>query len=559
MQMSLWFWIWGAASAVLLILGFVRDKRGRAIAPWPFFWFAAISAAVTLFWPSIMGGWLSAYEPWVFVGWIVAGLIVAFANFGWALFAALAVAVLFFGMVPANAFSTSAPTDTPMASPSASTTPTSSPSPTATPDPAADTTVDESAAAVYPDRYLTLLREHGYTVSEVDGVQIPNFTTCSTEYDKKLWGDAICPPLDPKDRGSVLAHILADPAYAAHVATGLTMVELRQLDGNIFRLTDRNPWLNEFKDPTLINDWGQSAMAATGPMRVDYAKKMVLVALLVERFSDGGVQGDRETAFNFRLIDGDGGSFSVNAENPSGTIPEIGLSPKQYKGEFVVFRVTYKGFEGCFGEFGINTGDGRFAGFTCEQPKPVVPTATPPDNPTPPEHTTPPTTPPSNECVQPASPGEGWTWDQGACKWNPPSTPPMNPVCVQPDKPGEEYTWSQEECEWIPFDKLDRNNPTPPEGVDQQPQPDPVETTPPPAVDPIDPTDPPGSSDPDVPVDGGEDNPTPSDPPAVDPSPEPSPSDPGTHIPDPDATSTPAAATVGVGFLLLGLRKWRRR
>jgi hypothetical protein len=294
-------------------------------------------------------------------------------------------------------------------------------------------------------------------------------------------------------------------------------------------------------------------------MRVDYAKKMVLVALLVERFSDGGVQGDRETDFNFRLIDGDGGSFSVNAENPLETIPEIGLSPKQYKGEFVVFRVTYKGFEGCFGEFGINTGDGRFAGFTCEQPKPVVPTATPPDNPTPPEHTTPPTTPPSNECVQPASPGEGWTWDQGACKWNPPSTPPLNPVCVQPDKPGEEYTWSQEECEWIPFDKLDRNNPTPPEGVDQQPQPDPVETTPPPAVDPIDPTDPPGSSDPDVPVDGGEDNPTPSDPPAVDPSPEPSPSDPGTHIPDPDAAGAPAAAgMVPLGLLSLGLLKRRR-
>lgn len=501
MEFSPWFWIWGAASAVFLILGFVRDRRGRAIAPWPFFWFAAISAVVTLFWPSIMGGWLSAYEPWLIVGWIVAGLIVAFANFGWAMFAALAVAVLFFGMVPANAFSTSIPTETPTASPSASAAPTSSPSPTATPDPAADTTVDESAAAVYPDRYLTLLREHGYTVSEVDGVQIPNFTTCSTEYDKKLWGDAICPPLDPKDRGSVLAHILADPAYAAHVATGLTMMELRQLDGNTFRLTDRNPWLNEFKDPALINDWGQSAMAATGSARVDYAKKMVLVALLVERFSDGGVQGDRETAFNFRLIDGDGGSFSVNAENPLETIPEVGLSPKQYKGEFIVFRVTYKGFEGCFGEFGINTGDGRFAGFTCEQPKPVVPTATPPDNPTPPEHTTPPTTPPSDECVQPASPGEGWTWDQGACKWNPPSTP----VCVQPDKPGEEYTWNQEECRWVPFDKPDKNNPTPPEGVDPQPQPDP-----------------------------------------------------GTHIPDPDATGTPAAATAGVGFLLLGLLKRRR-
>ena len=148
MEFSPWFWIWGAASAVFLILGFVRDRRGRAIAPWPFFWFAAISAVVTLFWPSIMGGWLSAYEPWLIVGWIVAGLIVAFANFGWAMFAALAVAVLFFGMVPANAFSTSIPTETPTASPSASAAPTSSPSPTATPDPAADTTVDESAAAV---------------------------------------------------------------------------------------------------------------------------------------------------------------------------------------------------------------------------------------------------------------------------------------------------------------------------------------------------------------------------------------------------------------------------
>jgi hypothetical protein len=443
------------------------------------------------------------------------------------------------GSIPALANASSG--TTPTAEPSASA---STEAPAETPDPTADTTVEESAAAVYPDRYLTLLKDHGYTVESVDGQQVPKFVTCSNQYDAKEWTDSICPKLDPKDRNSVIARILGSPDYAAMVGSGLSRMEITQLDGSKITLAEINPWLNEFSDPATINDWSQSAMEATGADRVAAAKKMVLVAILAERFSDGGVQGDRTTAFNYRLADGKDGSLAVDPENPNGAIPEFALSPKQYKGEFIVFRVTYKGFTGCFAEFGINTGDGRFAGFTCERPKPEKPTPPPPP-------TTPPTTPPTNpppppsceetgtcpppppECVKPDKPGSGYTWDQKACKWNPPKPPecvkgdkpgngytwnqekckwepPKPPVCVKPDKPGDgwtwnqdqckwnppkppecvktdppgpagDYTWDQEKCKWIKIDKPSTDNPPPPPGVKPAPEvTEPPEEVPPP-------------------------------------------------------------------------------
>jgi hypothetical protein len=54
--------------------------------------------------------------------------------------------------------------------------------------------------------------------------------------------------------------------------------------------------------------------------------------------------------------------------------------------------------------------------------------------------------PPVEECVQPESPGEGYTWNEEECKW----TPPTTEECVQPESPGEGYTWDQENCKWTP-------------------------------------------------------------------------------------------------------------
>ncbi len=96
MEISLWFWIWGAASAVFLILGFIRDRRGRAIAPWPFFWFAVVSAVVSAAWPFIQSGPLGGYVWWLMAAWVLAGLLVAFARFGVAMVAAVALALLMF-------------------------------------------------------------------------------------------------------------------------------------------------------------------------------------------------------------------------------------------------------------------------------------------------------------------------------------------------------------------------------------------------------------------------------------------------------------------------------
>lgn len=558
--------IWGAASLASLVLWFFtgrvrQDGRRYRKVPGTFFWFALVSTLVSLAWPLITSGPLAEFAGWLIAAWVLAGIIVAFANFGWAVLATLVLAGLLIGpVVPAagsamlqgfgSTAQTAAPTDEPTAPPEEL------------------VTVDESEAAIYPERYLDILRDYGYAIEEIDEQSIPVFESCSTEYELKAWTDAVCAPLDPKDRTSVLARILGSPDYAAHVASGLGKLEVTTLDGTAIPLVEINPWLSEFSDPATINDWGQSAMDAEGTARIEYAHKMVLVAILVERFTDKGVQGDRETAYNFHVVtSGTGGSLAVDESNAWGAIPEFELSPKQYKGEFVVFEVTYKGQEGCYGSFGINTGDGRFAGFTCEAPEPVPATQPEPEPSTPPEPEPEPSTPPepepsnppTDECVQPANPGGGYTWNPDACVW----VPPID-ECVQPAQPGEDFTWNEEQCAWIPFDKPDADNPDEPEGVDPQPQPDPVETEAPAPVDPIDPEeeqgDPIGPGEdgtPEVPVDGDEGGEAPTDPPAEDPELPAEPND--GEIVDPDAPVIDPAAASLFALPFMGLSAFKRR
>lgn len=577
-----WTIAWGIAAVIFLVLGIRRDKSGRAYAPWSFFWFAAISAVVSAAWPLIQSGPLGGYVWWLVVAWVLAGLLVAFARFGVAMVAAVALALLMFvPLAPAAAQQLN----------STAAAPTPSPTSVAPLTPTEQVKVDPAAANVYPDRYLTLLKDRGYKIESVDGQQLPVFATCSTEYDKKQWTDAICPKLDPKDRASVIVRILASPDYAAHVASGLSRVELIQLDGKKASLKEINPWLEEFSDPAKINDWAQSAMSAQGTARVDAARKMAAIAILTDRFSDGGVQGGRETAFNYHLADGKGGSLAVDPTNPMGTIPEFALSPKQYKGEFVVFRVTYKGYEGCFAEFGINTGDGRFAGFTCEQPKPEKPTTPQPPQP-----------PKENVCTAPS----GEQFPAGDARCNPVAPPPPPAQCTAPD--GSKYPEGDERCNPVPppppakctapdgnqypegdprcnpeppkctapdgsqypegdprcnpnTPKDPKDDPPAPEEVDPQPQPDPVESEPPAQPEqPVDPGEQPGSGGGDVPADNTEDNTDqqPSGPPAGGEGDNPGSSG-GEDNPADDTIVDPDAAAAGFAIPLLGLGLLRRR
>lgn len=552
--------IWGIAAVVLLALALYRpgtsedrkNKRTRAIAPWPFFWFALVSFLVTLAWPFIANGPLGDYTGWLIAAWIVAGLVVAIASFGVAMIAAFAVAALLIGPAsPAVAQSlgigvSQSSNDEAPAEDEANTTDTETEEEAPPED---QVTVDESEANVYPEHYIQLLTERGVTLEETNGVSIPTFQVGSLKSDRRDT-DSVNASLPNKDRDDVIVLILTEPDYAAHVASGLSRVEVTTLDGGKVSLEEINPWLEEFSDPANINDWAQSAMDADDAGRVEAARKMVLIAILTERFADGGVQGDLATSYNFRLADGAGGSLAVDPDNPFGTVPEFALSPKQYKGEFVVFEVTYKGHEGCYARWGINTGDGRFAGLPCEQPKPEQPKPERPSPPAPPTEEPPPSSPPPAE--PPSSPPPS----------SPPPTspPPTSPPPEEPPPPAEKCPWNpalppgHPDC-LEPKDPAD--DPPPPPGVDPQPQPDPVETAPPaPPEQPIDPGEQPGDSippaddgQPDVPVPGDEGHEPPPAPPAEDEDVAPTPEDPGEEIGDPDAALLLPLAPLALGLL----------
>ena len=339
--------------------------------------------------------------------------------------------------------------------------------------------------------------------------------------------------------------VLGSPDCAAQVASGLYRLPVIGLDGTTTTLGTLSLWLDEFKDEATLNDWAQSAMDSEGADRIEYARKLVLIAVQLERFTHSeDVEKGRETSYNFHaVVDGTGGTLSVDESNPWDTIPEFELSPRQYKGDFITYRVIYKGYEGCWSEFGINIGDGRFAGFPCKTPTPE-PEPEPEPTPTP---TTPP--PAGKFCTAP----DGTKYPEGDERCN----PVEEKFCTAPD--GTKYPEGDERCN--PVDKPDELNPDEPEGVDVQDQDDPIETEPtaPPST-PIDTEEEPGDSippgddgEPVTPVDGDEGNEPPSDPPAEDTDntgDEENPAD--GDIIDPDA-----AGLLPLGLIGLGL--WRRR
>lgn len=583
--------ILGVAAAASFVL-WTRTGRTRPngevyhLIPGPYGWFLLVSALVVYFWPSIQDGPVGPHTGLFIAGWVLAALVVAVAPFVGAVAVTAVVAIVAMLVGPVAPVIAAEVNGAPS---STSASPTNSPSPTVEPTASPEAQVATTPAdipEVYPERYLNILRDNGYTIENIDGKQVPAFQAKSTKrYDdkRKAWIDAVCLPV--ANREAVLAMILGSPDCAAQVASGLYRLPVIGLDGKTRQLNEHSPWLAQFKDPSGLNDWAEAAMASEGTERIEYANRLILIAMQVEAYADAGVQKGRETNYNFHVTD----RLRIDEAKPWDTIPEFALSPVQYKGDFVVFKITYKGHDGCWSEFGINIGDGRFAGFTCETPKPVAtpPTSTPPPTtttpPTGPPRTTPPPTkecvkpdkpgkrytwnqekcawePPVDQCVKGNPPGADWTWDQAACKWNPPAD-----KCVKPDKPAGEWKWDEKACKWVKIDKPDEKNPTQPPAVTPTTQPDPIESKAPKPKDPIVPSEKPGDpippkeDKPAVPVPDNEDHPKPKDPPKKDEPNNPQPDKPGDEIPDPDAPAPAGALLVLVPLAAEGFRRWVSR
>ena len=218
----------------------------------------------------------------------------------------------------------------------------------------------------YPAEYAELVREYGYDTQELSGEEFPVPVT-GTLLSGKQDTDSVRPPLAEKSAKQVIAIILSEFDVGAQAGSGLANMPAI-VNGKT--LLELNPWLEEFADPATINDWATDAIGGSQAEQLIAAKKLVLVAMLFERVGANGI-AVKQTTFNFHLVwKEDGGTLAINPSNPK-AIPEFELNPSQYEGEFVMFEVTLKGIEGCWLRFGINTGDGRFAGFAC--PTPVTP------------------------------------------------------------------------------------------------------------------------------------------------------------------------------------------
>ncbi|GEM_PF-3326344 len=567
--------IWGVAMAAFLIRALLvrgndpAERRTHRHFLWAGVLFSAVGLAISLVWTYIIQtSWMTLIG--VIIVWIALGAIaLLWPRVTISVMASIVLAALV--LVPAvPAVAADYGWHLPGISSEHEETP--------APEPTEELAVDEADVPdTYPQRYLDILRDNGYELEEVEDQTIPVFVAKSTKYEEKLWVDAVCLPV--ADRDAVLAMVLGSPDCAAQVASGLYRLPIIGLDGKTTSLGEISPWLAEWSDPSTLNDWAQSAMDSEGADRIEYARKLVLIAIQLERFSDGGVE-KRETAYNFHaVVDGTNGTLAVDESNPWGTVPEFELSPRQYKGDFVIFRVTYKGYEGCWAEFGVNTGDGRFAGFTCETPTPEVTPEAEDDNPGPeqkyctaPDGSTHPVgsevcNPPGNTyCVAP----DGTQYPEGDERCN----PPVIDLCEIPGKehlPAGDPGCKEEPavCPWDPSlpeddpnclkDKDADDNTEEPEGVTQEPldPSDPVETEEPVVTNPSDGTEEQGDSSSEVTVDDPDTSVSePEGPPAGEGETPSSPEDPETEeIVDPDA----ASAAMGFGLLPFVLLAMRRR
>lgn len=238
----------------------------------------------------------------------------------------------------------------------------------------------------YPTRYVTLTTKYGYdTHKAVNKQKFPVFQIGSLG-SKTIWPDSVRDPMNDKSPEEVVAHVLAEPDYCAHIAVGLYNTTWVTPSGAVIVVKTDNPWLKKWfpTDISKVNDWATAAMAGDSQYQLRTAKKCALVGALLEQLTNEGIK-TLTTSLNYHIATES--ADTIYAANPFATIREFTLNPYQYTGEFLVLEFQLKGWpSNCNNQILINTGDGRFARPNCTPPTTTPPTTTP--TPPPPPHAT---------------------------------------------------------------------------------------------------------------------------------------------------------------------------
>jgi hypothetical protein len=301
----------------------------------------------------------------------------------------------------------------------------------------ASATLDESLWGhltwKYPTRFVSLITKYNGAagMTTTDKVTRPTFTVGST-LPGRVWTDSVRPPIVTKTMEEVDVRILTEPDYGWQVCSGLAHSSITGGKS----LLELNSFLKECYDPASINVWSDAVMSGSPAEQLVAAKKLALVVMLLEQLNHESV-GQHSTWFNYNIVVGQpSAAMTVNVNDPENTAKVFELNPIQYVGEFIIVQLTFKGQTGCWLQVGFNTGDGRFAGFACETPKPPSTPSKPPTVPHKPpvvppcQITTPKLCPQSKDAKVSKTPPQGWT-QQGPDAVQAPipaKTNPLNPA-----------------------------------------------------------------------------------------------------------------------------------
>jgi hypothetical protein len=248
--------------------------------------------------------------------------------------------------------------------------------------------------------------------------------------DNRLHSDSIANPMSHKESGDTKQDTLREfqstmcesPEVASMVAHYFANLKV---DG--IEVVNLNPWLEEYEgDDSIINDRALALVPQyvdplnTSPEEAQeanavHSKLAGMLATLLERFENAGIEGDIETTFNYHL--GTGG-LQV------GGLAEITENKVQYVGDFLVLELTTKDGR-CAEVVLINVDDQRIATTdTCEVvPEPETTVTTKPIK------ITPTTVPDTSETTIPNKN------DDGVLPGNPDVPADQDPGT--PDVPGE--------------------------------------------------------------------------------------------------------------------------
>ena len=394
---------WGVITAICLILGFVRDKKGRAVLPWSFFWFTLICTIMSAAWPLIQSGPLGDYRWWLVGAVVLAGLFVAFARFGVAMVAAFVLALLLFvPLTPgiANAIGEATPK-------------LSGSGPIDEPD------IEQLRLIGNPPEVDCVALATKYDLPMEKGqailTYIPNQVDASGKgadgKPARLTTDSVNLVLYPAEYQRFYASVFTQPEMAGMVGVALA---------NDAKLADANPGILQRFVDTTPKQWADQVFSG----KISYEEATTVSCQLVgilEVFQKGSKPETAKTTWNYHAQD---------AISTKGDVRGIVRNNTQYEGEFLTLSITRKGQDGCWLKLGINTKDQRIAGLECEKPKPPVAV-----------------------CEKPADPGEGYTWSEAACKWLPPESTPQPRLCTAPD--GNQYPEGDKRCESNPVEHCD--------------------------------------------------------------------------------------------------------